>query len=71
VLVERVPLASAGAGGLAVILVLRTLLGSATQAAAGDVADAARLALRERVFARLLAMARCGCGSAAPANWAN
>jgi ATP-binding cassette subfamily C protein CydD len=39
---------------LAVILVLRTLLGSATQAAAGDVADAARLALRERVFARLL-----------------
>ncbi len=56
VLVERVPLASGlpVLAGLAVILVLRTLLGSATQAAAGDVADAARLALRERVFARLL-----------------
>ena len=39
---------------LAAILLLRTLLGSASQAAAGDVADAARLALRERVFARLL-----------------
>jgi len=56
VLVERAPLASGlpVLAALAVILVLRTLLGSATQAAAGDVADAARLALRERVFARLL-----------------
>ncbi len=56
VLVQRAPLASGlpVLGGLAAILVLRTLLGSATQAAAGDVADAARLALRERVFARLL-----------------
>ena len=36
--------------GLAVILVLRTLLG-ATEAAAGDVADAARLAARTRVRA--------------------
>ncbi|WMJ71545.1 thiol reductant ABC exporter subunit CydD [Stenotrophomonas sp. 24(2023)] len=40
--------------GLAVVLVVRALLGSAVQAAAGDVADTARLALRERVFARLL-----------------
>ncbi|AWH54009.1 thiol reductant ABC exporter subunit CydD [Stenotrophomonas sp. ESTM1D_MKCIP4_1] len=56
VLVERAPLASGlpVLGALAAVLVLRTLLGSATQAAAGDVADAARLALRERVFARLL-----------------
>ena len=56
VLVERAPLASGlpVLAALAAILVLRTLLGSATQAAAGDVADAARLALRERVFARLL-----------------
>jgi len=56
VLVERAPLAGGWPvlAALAVILVLRTLLGSATQAAAGDVADAARLALRERVFARLL-----------------
>jgi len=56
VLVERAPLADGlpVLAALAVILVLRTLLGSATQAAAGDVADAARLALRERVFARLL-----------------
>lgn len=56
VLAERAPLSSGlpVLAGLAVILVLRTLLGSATQAAAGDVADAARLALRERVFARLL-----------------
>ncbi len=56
VLVERAPLASGlpVLAALAVILVLRTLLGSATQSAAGDVADAARLALRERVFARLL-----------------
>ncbi|MEV5119320.1 thiol reductant ABC exporter subunit CydD [Stenotrophomonas indicatrix] len=56
VLVERVPLAQGlpVLAALAVILVVRTLLGSATQAAAGDVADAARLSLRERVFARLL-----------------
>ncbi len=56
VLVERTPLAQGlpVLAALAVILVVRTLLGSATQAAAGDVADAARLSLRERVFARLL-----------------
>jgi len=56
VLVERVPLAQGlpVLAALVVILVVRTLLGSATQAAAGDVADAARLSLRERVFARLL-----------------
>ena len=40
--------------GLLAVLVARALLGSATQAAAGDVADAARLALRERVYRRLL-----------------
>ncbi|MFB5206718.1 ABC transporter transmembrane domain-containing protein, partial [Stenotrophomonas sp. 3diitr2024] len=58
VLVERAPLASGlpVLGGLAAILVARTLLSSATQAAAGDVADAARLALRERVFGRLLGL---------------
>ncbi|WP_434557012.1 thiol reductant ABC exporter subunit CydD [Stenotrophomonas lactitubi] len=56
VLVQRAPLAQGlpVLAALAVILVVRTLLGSATQAAAGDVADAARLSLRERVFARLL-----------------
>ena len=56
VLFERAPLADgmgmlAGLGG---ILLLRTLLGSVTQAAAGDVADSARLALRERAYASLL-----------------
>ncbi|QNR98557.1 thiol reductant ABC exporter subunit CydD [Stenotrophomonas sp. 169] len=56
VLFERAPLADgmgvlAGLGG---VLLLRTLLGSMTQAAAGDVADAARLALRERAYASLL-----------------
>ncbi|AWH27358.1 thiol reductant ABC exporter subunit CydD [Stenotrophomonas sp. YAU14D1_LEIMI4_1] len=56
VLVQRAPLSSAlpVLAGLVVILLLRTALGGASQAAAGDVADAARLALRERVFARLL-----------------
>jgi len=39
---------------LAVIAVLRVLLSATSQAAAGDVADAARLALRERVYRRLL-----------------
>ena len=56
VLVERAPLAAATPVLLALlaVLVLRALLGSATQAAAGDVADAARLALRERIYRRLL-----------------
>lgn len=56
VLVERAPLVQAVPVlcALALVLVLRTLLGSATQAAASDVADAARLALRERVFGCLL-----------------
>ncbi len=56
VLVQRAPLASGlpVLAGLVVILLLRTTLAGASQAAAGDVADAARLALRERVFARLL-----------------
>lgn len=56
VLFERAPLAD-GMGvlvGLGGVLLLRTLLGSMTQAAAGDVADAARLALRERAYASLL-----------------
>jgi ATP-binding cassette subfamily C protein CydD len=57
VLVEHRPLASATLvlAGLLGVLAVRALLGSATQAAAGDVADAARLALRERVYRRLLA----------------
>lgn len=56
VLVQHRPLADATPVllGLLVVLVARALLGSATQAAAGDVADAARLALRERVYRRLL-----------------
>ncbi|WP_372486809.1 thiol reductant ABC exporter subunit CydD [Stenotrophomonas sp. WHRI 8082] len=56
VLFERAPLAD-GMGVLAAlggVLLLRTLLGSVTQAAAGDVADAARLALRERAYASVL-----------------
>ncbi|MGH8037656.1 MAG: thiol reductant ABC exporter subunit CydD [Stenotrophomonas sp.] len=58
VLVERRPLAAATPAllGLLAILALRALLGSATQAAAGDVADAARLTLRERVYRRLLGL---------------
>ena len=40
--------------GLGTVLLLRTLLGTVVQAAAGEVADAARLALRERVYAALL-----------------
>lgn len=57
VLVEHRPLVSAIPVllGLLAVLAVRALLGSATQAAAGDVADAARLALRERVYRRLLA----------------
>ncbi len=56
VLVEHRPLATATPVllGLLAVLVVRALLGSATQAAAGDVADAARLTLRERVYQRLL-----------------
>jgi ATP-binding cassette subfamily C protein CydD len=56
VLVQHRPLADATPVllGLLTVLVARALLGSATQAAAGDVADAARLALRERVYRRLL-----------------
>ena len=42
--------------GLLVVMALRALLGSATQAAAGDVADAARLTLRERVYRRLMGL---------------
>lgn len=57
VLVQHRPLASAVPVlvALLAVLVLRALLGSATQAAAGEVADTARLALRERVYRRLLA----------------
>ncbi|MBU2049515.1 MAG: ATP-binding cassette domain-containing protein, partial [Gammaproteobacteria bacterium] len=56
VLVDHRPLADATPVllGLLAVLGIRTLLGSATQAAAGEVADAARLALRERVYQRLL-----------------
>jgi ATP-binding cassette subfamily C protein CydD len=57
VLVEHRPLADATPVLLGLLLVLgvRALLGSATQAAAGDVADTARLTLRERVYRGLLA----------------
>ncbi len=56
VLVEREALAQATPVLLALLAVLgvRALLASATQWAAGEVADAARLALRERVYRRLL-----------------
>lgn len=55
-LVARAPLRDGIAVlvALGAVLLLRTLLGSITQAAAGDVADAARLALRERAYACLL-----------------
>lgn len=42
-------------GVLAVVVVVRAALGGVVQTAAGGVADAARLALRERVYAALLA----------------
>ncbi|WP_433925937.1 thiol reductant ABC exporter subunit CydD [Stenotrophomonas nematodicola] len=56
VLVDHRPLAEATPAllGLLGLLAVRAALGTATQAAAGDVADAARLALRERVYRRLL-----------------
>ncbi|WP_411851537.1 thiol reductant ABC exporter subunit CydD [Stenotrophomonas sp. LGBM10] len=56
VLVDHRPLAEATPVllGLLGLLAVRAALGTATQAAAGDVADAARLALRERVYRRLL-----------------
>ncbi|WP_305805480.1 thiol reductant ABC exporter subunit CydD [Stenotrophomonas sp. YIM B06876] len=40
--------------GLALVLLLRSLLGGVAQTAGGDVADSARLALRERVYRRLM-----------------
>ncbi|MEG2803514.1 thiol reductant ABC exporter subunit CydD [Stenotrophomonas sp.] len=56
VLVAQRPLAEATPVllGLLAVLVVRAGLGSLTALAAGDVADAARLALRERVYRRLL-----------------
>lgn len=55
-LVERRELAQALPvfGLLALMLVLRAGLGAAAQRAAGDVADAAKLALRRRVYRQLL-----------------
>ncbi|MBO9882280.1 thiol reductant ABC exporter subunit CydD [Xanthomonas sp. D-109] len=55
-LVERRELAQAlpAFGLLALVLVLRAGLGAAAQRAAGDVADAAKLALRRRVYRQLL-----------------
>lgn len=55
-LVERRDLAQAlpAFGLLAVILALRAALGAAAQRAAGDVADAAKLELRRRVYRQLL-----------------
>ena len=57
IVVERLPIAQAGHvfGLLAVVLLARSLLGGLTQSAAGDVADSARLALREQVYRRLMA----------------
>lgn len=56
VFVEQRPLAqtTAAFGLLAAVLLARSLLGGLAQSAAGDVADAARLALREKVYRRLL-----------------
>ncbi len=56
VLVERAPLMEGlpVLAALGATLLLRTALASLVQAAAGDVADAARLALRERAYAGLL-----------------
>ncbi|WP_312319244.1 thiol reductant ABC exporter subunit CydD [Stenotrophomonas sp.] len=58
VLIEHRPLTQALPVllGLLAVLAVRALLASATQAAAGDVADAARLTLRERVYSRLMAL---------------
>ncbi|MBB5940636.1 ATP-binding cassette subfamily C protein CydD [Xanthomonas arboricola] len=55
-LVERRELAQAlpAFGLLALVLVLRAGLGAAAQRAAGDVADAAKLELRRRVYRQLL-----------------
>ncbi|MCW0412207.1 thiol reductant ABC exporter subunit CydD [Xanthomonas sacchari] len=55
-LVERHDLAQAlpAFGLLALVLVLRAGLGAAAQRAAGDVADAAKLELRRRVYRQLL-----------------
>jgi len=56
VLVEHRPLASLAQvfAALALVLLLRSALGGLAQKAAGEVADAARLALREQVYRRLL-----------------
>mgnify|MGYP000034090277 CR=1 FL=1 len=46
----------------ALVLLARSVLGGLAQKAAGDVADAARLALREQVYRRLLGKATtCRC----------
>lgn len=56
VLVEHRPLAQLAPvfGALALVLLSRSALGGLAQKAAGEVADAARLALREQVYRRLL-----------------
>lgn len=56
VFIEQRPLAQTTAvfGLLAAVLLARSLLGGVAQAAAGDVADTARLALREKVYRRLM-----------------
>jgi len=56
VFVDHRPLAQGGYvfGVLAVALLSRSMLGGLAQKAAGEVADAARLALREQVYRRLL-----------------
>ena len=73
VLVERVPLASGlpVLAGLAVILVLRTLLGSATRRPPAMWPMPHGWPCVNACSPACSAMDRCGCASAAPANWAN
>lgn len=57
IVVERVAIVQTGPafGLLALILLLRSLLGGLAQSAAGDVADTAKLALRGQIYRRLMA----------------
>ncbi|WP_245626107.1 thiol reductant ABC exporter subunit CydD [Stenotrophomonas humi] len=56
IVVERVAIVQAGPvfGLLALVLLVRSLLGGLAQSAAGDVADTAKLALRGQVYQRLM-----------------
>ncbi|MCD9086761.1 thiol reductant ABC exporter subunit CydD [Stenotrophomonas sp. SY1] len=57
IVMERQPLVQTGHvfGLLALVLLLRSLLGGLAQSASGQVADTAKLALREQVYRRLMA----------------